>query len=145
MSDLERFMQKITKKEDGCWYWNKPRKKDNYGTFKLGKTQYAHRVSYILFVGEIPPGLCVCHKCDVPRCVNPEHLFLGTSLDNTRDRISKGREGGSFPTKLSAGEVRMIRALHSKGSTQVALAKQFNITQPCVSYIVNGINRKRVL
>lgn len=72
----------------GCWLWPV---KSGYGVFK-GKR--AHRLSYEAFVGPIPDGLFVCHKCDVPACCNPDHLFVGTALDNSRDMVAKGRAGG---------------------------------------------------
>jgi len=81
----------------GCWLWTACRGHRGYGLFALDghRTIHAHRASWVLNVGEIPDGMLVCHKCDVPACVNPEHLFVGTSLDNNRDMLAKGR--GIFP------------------------------------------------
>jgi HNH endonuclease len=91
-STADRFHEKyepIT--ESGCWIWLGAETK-GYGTIKHnGATVSAHRVSYLLHRGPIPNGLWVLHRCDTPLCVNPEHLFLGTPLDNERDKISKGR------------------------------------------------------
>lgn len=77
----------------GCWIWTGALGRKDYGLFGTnGKTMRAHRLSYIFYIGEIPDGLFVCHKCDNPRCVNPDHLFLGTCLDNNRDMRTKGRD-----------------------------------------------------
>lgn len=75
-----------------CWEWTSVIGKDGYGVMKISKkNEGAHRVSWRLNKGEIPPGLCVLHRCDNPICVRPSHLFLGTKSDNTRDAIFKGR------------------------------------------------------
>lgn len=88
---VERFWKKV-KKSEGCWEWLAVVSSRGYGTFSLNyKSVSAHRYSYQLHFGEIPDGLLVCHTCDNPRCVNPDHLFLGTSLDNNHDMIKKGR------------------------------------------------------
>lgn len=84
--------------ESGCWLWTGCCDRDGYGTlshYSDGKRKRyrAHRASYFAFKGHVPDDLFVCHKCDVPGCVNPDHLFLGTALDNTRDMIEKGRDG----------------------------------------------------
>lgn len=72
-----------------CWPWGCG---PGYGQVQVGPTREStHRISWEIHVGPIPPGLCVCHKCDNPPCVNPAHLFLGTHLDNARDREAKGR------------------------------------------------------
>lgn len=88
----ERFLRKIQPGESGCMLWSGRKNKKGYGYYdKDGKAVFAHRYSYRTIVGEIPNGYFVCHKCDVPSCVNPEHLFVGTPSDNIRDCISKGR------------------------------------------------------
>ncbi len=80
------------KKEECCWTWTGSLGKWGYGHFRVdSKTMLAHRVSWMLHNGEIPNGLFVCHHCDNPKCVNPEHLFLGTHQDNIDDMMSKGR------------------------------------------------------
>lgn len=85
-----RFWAKVDKTE-GCWLWIAG-SRGQYGSIKIsGQVVDAHRVSWQLAYGAIPDGLCVCHKCDVPLCVRPDHLFLGTKLDNNRDMYAKGR------------------------------------------------------
>lgn len=80
------------RKEKECWIWALSLSPSGYGNFQWeGKRRRAHRVAYFLSYGKIPDGLFVCHKCDKPACVNPQHLFLATSKENTHDMISKGR------------------------------------------------------
>jgi len=92
---IEKFMRNVTKGE--CWEWGKG--DGNYGTFSISKNRTigAHRVSYALFVGPVPDKMQVCHRCDNPSCVKPDHLFLGTQKDNMRDMRDKKSRGYSNP------------------------------------------------
>lgn len=88
---MKRFFDKVDKTED-CWNWTASSRGQGYGAFKInGKVIDAHRVSWTIHFGEIPNGLFVCHKCDNKKCVNPDHLFLGTQKDNMNDCLQKGR------------------------------------------------------
>jgi hypothetical protein len=80
-------------KQDGCWDWKTPLMRNGYTKIQTGRMKIigGHRVSWIIHKGEIPEGLFVLHKCDNPKCTNPDHLFLGTHTDNVRDMIKKGR------------------------------------------------------
>lgn len=94
-----RFESKFVR-GDGCWLWTAYRDKDGYGHFTESTLPVpAHRYSYRLYVGEIPAAILVCHKCDNPACVKPEHLFLGTQKENLADQRSKGRAAGKPPLK----------------------------------------------
>ena len=86
----------------GCWEWTGKIKEGRYGVIKVNRTNdaYAHRASWMIHFGEIPDGMCVCHKCDNTRCVNPDHLFLGSLADNVRDMVAKGRQRGNEQPKV---------------------------------------------
>lgn len=79
--------------ENGCWEWQKHRLNMGYGRMSIGegRMNYAHRIAYELYIGPIPAGLQVAHRCDNPPCCNPDHLFTATSRQNTDDATSKGR------------------------------------------------------
>lgn len=94
----ERFLNKIQKVDSGCWEWSAALNTLGYGAIvdAIGTTKAAHRISYQIYIGDIPARMCVCHKCDNPKCVSPFHLFLGTHSDNMRDRSAKGRYKGPY-------------------------------------------------
>ncbi len=106
----------------------------------------AHRVAWMLYRGEIPPGLCVLHRCDVRWCVNPNHLFLGTHQDNMSDMAAKGRSKphdnngeANGAAKLSVAKVLEIRARYAAGGVlQIDLATEFGVTDSVISEIITG-------
>lgn len=125
----------------GCWYWvGADKGGKGYGYFARAK-MLAHHYAYLKFNGPIPEGLFVCHTCDVPCCVNPQHLFTGTHIENVQDCMAKQRhcigERNGGGGKLTASKVRQIRSLYTRGATrQVDLAEQFGVTQVMISRII---------
>lgn len=134
-----------TKKTDTCWIWTAARSSAGYGQLRYGgKIILIHRLSYELFIGPIPDGIFVCHKCDNPPCCRPDHLFLGTAFDNTKDCAQKGRtrnyeigrgknRGEHHPYhKLTEADVRAIRA--DPGSLS-NIAKRFGMSVAAIHAI----------
>ncbi len=142
---IERFEDGIINRENGCWNVN-PGVSGGYGKIQaFGKTMSYHRVSYELYNGPIPSGYMVCHKCDNPSCVNPEHLFLGTAKDNMQDKIDKGRHvaahkgEGHHRARLTEWQVKEIKQHLSKGSmTQYELAEKYGVSQTLINNIKTG-------
>lgn len=143
VSDLDRF-EKFVDKSGDCWLWTGSRMGEWHGQFRFrGRAFLAHRAAWTLYVGEIPEGLLVCHKCDVPNCVNPDHLFIGTHKDNMQDMIRKGRAywpgcnnqplgERNGQSKLTDDAVREIRA--SK-ETHSVLAKKYGVSGSLISMV----------
>ena len=95
MSMEDRFFQKV-RKTDSCWLWTGALNSRGYGAFGVnGKSVSAHRYSYETYVGPIPEGMVVCHSCDIRNCVNPQHLWVGSTADNNKDMFQKERNGSS--------------------------------------------------
>lgn len=121
---------------NNCWEWKKSKAGNGYGVLSFYKRNYyVHRLSYRLFIGEIPNGLFVCHKCDNPACFNPDHLFLGTAKDNVNDMIKKGRKvvsdnrGSKNPRcKFSDETVLNIRKDFESGLTKKELVNTYQVS-----------------
>lgn len=126
--------------ESLCWEYKGNCTLEGYGRILLdGKYNCVHRLSWVLHNGEIPSGVLVCHKCDNPRCFNPKHLFLGTTKDNTQDRVSKGRSakgstGGN--SKLTEDQVRFILTKKFKYGDAIKLAKELNVNISTIAMII---------
>lgn len=140
---LERFHNTYAPEPNtGCWLWTGYlNTRSKYGVMSIeNKKKFAHRVAYEIFKGEIPDNLCVCHKCDVRTCVNPDHLFLGTKTDNMQDCLSKGRFSiGSKHknSKLNESEVLVIRDTYNNSNiTQKELAKIYGVSQTTIRLVI---------
>jgi len=144
-----RFWASIRRTESGCWEWSGCRDGNGYGVIEnreLGKRQKAPRLSWEINRGPIPAGLFVCHHCDNPPCVNPEHLFLGTPADNMRDMAAKGRSGtplgSAHPNAiLTEAHVAEIRRLYAGGGvTHRQLGQRFSVSKSAVGAVMSGRN-----
>lgn len=137
ISTEERFFNKVKKQVNGCWLWVGAKTGSNkYGYFHLSAKEgcvFAHRYSFELSKGPIPEGMLVCHTCDIPTCVNPDHLFLGTHKENAIDRSKKGRN--KCFKKLNDDDVKIIK---SSTISQNKLSKQFNVSRRTIASIQYG-------
>lgn len=162
----ERFFEKVEiglKLRPGmtteCWLWTGIQRGNNrYGGFnsgtpgKGGVAAIAHRMSWVIHFGEIPENMEVCHECDTPTCIRPDHLFLGTHADNMRDMVRKGRQGPRRPlvgercnlNRFSVSQVMEIRNLYESGMLQKDIAKKFMTHQTTISGIVRCANWKHL-
>lgn len=131
----------------GCWIWLRGLNKDGYGSMSLrSRAQTTHRFAWQLYRGPIQKGMCVCHRCDVRGCVNPDHLFLGTPKDNDADMRAKGRAILLRPrhgelngrAKLRANDVVEIRRRKKSGENLRTLAKEYGVTQFTICKIASG-------
>lgn len=143
-SARERFWKKVDKRGPGdCWEWQGGSKVEGYGGLAddTGRVVLTHRFSYEIHFGAIPEGLMVCHRCDNPSCCNPNHLFLGTALDNTTDMVAKGRARApkgidNGKAKLNDGQVIEIRQRHEEGESLSSIAEIFGVTDVNVGSII---------
>lgn len=139
---IQRIEDRIFYSPDGCWYWiGALWSHSGRGRIQVwGKSRIAYRVIYQLQKGSIPEGKMLCHRCDNPVCVNPDHLFVGTAKDNFDDFINKGKIRPVFrgekngSAKLSDKDVLEIRSLRGK-CTNVELAKRFKTNDSHISMI----------
>ena len=137
---IARFWSKV-EKTDGCWIWNAGifRSGLGYGAFKYeSRRVVAHRFAWLLSYGPVPPGMLVCHRCDNPLCVRPDHLFLGTHTDNMRDRNAKcrqarGEKGGNVT--LTEQNVRDIRSWHAADIGPTEIARRLGVSRNTVKHV----------
>jgi len=140
LTPQEKFELKFTKDASECWNWHFSDPKGRANTFLYnGKVQRASRVSYQLYIGPIPAGLCVLHECDNALCVNPKHLFLGTHKDNTQDMYNKKRNinlcgEDRKHSKLTNEAVQDIRSSPLNGNQ---LAKKYNVTRSIIYDVIH--------
>ena len=150
----QRFWEKVdVRDEDECWPWLGGTNTKGYGTVFLfvredRRSVYntSNRIAYELTYGPLPEGLCACHTCDNPPCCNPKHLFAGTHMDNTIDKVNKGRARNGVTcgernhlAKLTWEKVDRIRALDRAGVSRREIGELSGVTDKMVGYIVRGV------
>lgn len=136
----ERVLAKVVKADNGCWLWTAGRRHDGYGMiWRGGRAVRAHRVSYELFCGPVTDDDVICHRCDVRNCINPEHLFLGTRLDNNQDKVAKGDQPhgeGHWRARFTDEDVLLIRSMRHVSDR--AMAERFGVNQSTIWRIRSG-------
>lgn len=153
LKDIIRFCSRVRLADSlSCWEWVGSFTDKGYGQFSYRSYSFlAHRFAYYLHFNEDPKGLFVCHRCDNPKCVNPNHLFLGTCKDNHLDMIAKGRKGyGGKPgekhllSKIKDCDVPAIRKLREEGLTYDEIGRRFGVTAGPVWRVINGQSRSYI-
>ena len=143
----ELFMNNVDK-TSSCWLWTGALGRGGYGRAtaargKKNRSELAHRLSHKLFKGPIPKGMFVCHTCDNPRCVNPDHLWLGTRQDNVDDMVSKGRSlrGTRNPhARLNPQQVREIRRRVAEGENRKDIQEEYGIAPSTLHSIIKRVS-----
>lgn len=154
MNSIERFWDSAEHIPfSGCWIWMRGLNSMGYGRYTLnGERTVAHRLAYKLTTGKNIDGKCVCHKCDVPACINPEHLFIGTQADNLADMRKKNRHVNPplrrgedhHEGKLVETEILIIRKRRLTGEKLVDIASDYHVTPALISHIATRRKWKHV-
>lgn len=142
----ERFWGAVNKVNgDSCWRWTRPLTGNGYGLLNCnGQTWYAHRFSWTMHFGAIPDGMCVCHRCDNPSCVRPDHLFLGTFKENMEDMAKKGRSLNGERHHFSKLDERAVLDIRSTGANPDALAAKYGVARATVDRVLSRRTWKHV-
>ncbi len=143
LSAEEYFFKQISTEDhiDNCWIWVGHRNKQGYGRLRVKRKDWvSHRYSWTIYNGDILSGLCILHRCDNPPCCNPDHLFIGTHQDNSKDMVIKKRnrddKGSKHPMhKLNENQVLHIRDSIKNGEKQSKLAIKYNVGPMTISNI----------
>lgn len=158
LARFEKFV--FPEPNTGCWLWGSELSHAGYGRFNFRRTPVlASRVAHTLYCSPIPAGMWVCHKCDTPACVNPDHLFLGTSADNVRDMVAKGRHWQKTRPDAFRAMVKTVRArekarghinsnakltpeqarsIRQSSNTTAALMAQYGLSRSAICNVRNG-------
>ena len=150
LNRLKKYFEKYVIRQEGCWDW-KGHNTKKYGSLQYnGKSISAHRASWLIHYGEIPDGMFVCHKCDNPRCKNPEHLFLGTPTNNVHDMYKKGRNNSPRGEKSSNAKLTNQRAIEIKQMLKekvpvVDIVQKFNSKPSTIYDIKDGKTWKHII
>ena len=141
--DAEWMRSMYEVSDGGCWLWTGAKSRLGYGCLRVGgKYRSAHRHSWMIHRGSIPVGMCVLHKCDVRSCVNPDHLFIGTQLENVADRDAKGRMADTKGTRNGRAKVNedVVRRMRASGSLREAreIGAEFGMSRYSVYSVMSG-------
>lgn len=126
---IERFIARVEPEPNsGCWLWVGRVDGAGYGAFSIGdgKQTGAHRFSYLVFVGAIPDGMLICHKCDQASCVNPDHLFVGSNRDNLIDCVNKGRHHHAMKSVCVHGHALSLARIRVRGGRKIRECRECN-------------------
>ena len=141
MTTYDRLYSKLIETAEGCWEFTGARDSKGYGRiWHIDNTIMAHRASWLVHNGDIPTGLFVLHKCDNPPCCNPDHLFLGTADDNTKDMMNKGRHKAIRNSILKEDQVREIKDLLQQGISRRELCARYGVSFGAIDAIKHNRN-----